>query len=78
MFLSVFFMILGAIVRDFPSLFYKIKLNIIQKKMASVPPCISCFFGDRILGRVRTGVVGARWRGCEAIGYIYIYIYIYV
>ncbi len=52
MFLSVFFMILGAIVRDFPSLFYKIKLNIIQKKMASVPPCISHFSGAVSAGRV--------------------------
>ena len=41
--------------------------------MVGIPPCISCFVGDRNLGRVRTGVVGARRRGCEAIGYIYIY-----
>ncbi len=38
------------------------------KKMASVPPCIPCFFGARNLGRVpRSGHGGGI---CEATGYI--------
>ncbi len=43
MFLSIFFMILGAIARDFPCLFYKIKLNIIQKKWRAFRPVFHAF-----------------------------------